>query len=248
MFPHRALAAYNKGIGLNICSMHPVVIDIPTKRSKFFTRHKNTMSSSTKFRDHDSPTETVPESRPFSAEDGVIPGSSASIAASGDALAEGIETTVSREEYDRLQADRDQLFDRLARLQAEFDNARKREARERTEFRDYSLVNTVEQFLPVLDNFHLALRSEGSAEQLRTGVELIVRQMEEILRSLGVQAVATKDVLFDPRVHEALEMVERADLPDHQVIDEVRRGYTLRERLLRPALVRVASNPRQHTA
>ncbi|HEX4020727.1 MAG TPA: nucleotide exchange factor GrpE [Acidobacteriaceae bacterium] len=161
---------------------------------------------------------------------------------------EPTEISVPRDEYDRLKADRDQLFDRLARLQAEFDNARKREVRERAEFRDYALVSAVEQFLPVLDNFQLALRSEGSAEQLRTGVELIVRQMEEILRSLGVQAVATKDAIFDPRVHEALEMVERTDLPDHQVMEEVRRGYTLRDRLLRPALVRVASNPRQHKA
>jgi molecular chaperone GrpE len=151
-------------------------------------------------------------------------------------------------ELEQAKAERAQLLDRLARLQAEFDNARKREVRERTEFRDYALVNTVEQFLPVLDNFQLALRAQGSAEQLRTGVELIVRQMEEILRTLGVQAVPTQDAVFDPRVHEALEMVEREDVPDHQVLEEVRRGYTLRERLLRPALVRVASNARQHTA
>jgi molecular chaperone GrpE len=77
---------------------------------------------------------------------------------------------------------------------------------------------------------------------------LIVRQMGEVLRSLGVQPIPTVDTQFDPRVHEAIEMVERDDLPDHQVIDEVRRGYTLRERLLRPALVRVATNPKQKTA
>jgi len=159
-----------------------------------------------------------------------------------------VELEMLRAELEQAKAERAQLLDRLARLQAEFDNARKREARERAEFRDYALVNTVEQFLPVLDNFQLALRAQGSAEQLRTGVELIVRQMEEILRSLGVQVVPTQDVVFDPRVHEALEMVEREDVPDHQVLEEVRRGYTLRERLLRPALVRVASNARQHTA
>ncbi len=154
----------------------------------------------------------------------------------------------AQEELDRLQAERDQLFDRLARLQAEFDNYRKREARERAEYRDYALINTVEQILPVLDNFQLALRSESSAEQLRSGVELIVRQMGEILRSLGVQPVPTLQTQFDPRLHEAIEMVEREDLPDHQVMEEVRRGYTLRDRLLRPALVRVATNPKQKTA
>jgi len=171
-----------------------------------------------------------------------------------DAVAAGeeivpVETaTVPQEEYDRLKAERDLLFDRLARLQAEFDNSRKREAKERADFRDYAVGNAVEQFLPVLDNFHLALKSHGSAEQLRTGVELIVKQMEEVLRSLNVQPVETVGAAFDPRVHEALELVERNDLPDHQVFEEVRRGYRIRERLLRPALVRVASNAQQKEA
>ena len=155
---------------------------------------------------------------------------------------------VPQEEYDRLKAERDQLFDRLARLQAEFDNARKRESKERTDFRDYAVANAVEQFLPVLDNFQLALKSTGSADQLRTGVELIVKQMEEALRGLNVQAVETVGSVFDPKVHEALEMVERSDVPDHQVLEEVRRGYRIRERLLRPALVRVASNSQQKEA
>jgi molecular chaperone GrpE len=156
--------------------------------------------------------------------------------------------TVPQEEYDRLKAERDLLFDRLARLQAEFDNARKREAKERSEFRDYAVGDAVERFLPVLDNFRLALKAQGSPEQLRAGVELIVKQMEEALRGLSVQPVETVGAVFDPRVHEALEMVERNDLPDHQVFEEVRRGYKIRERLLRPALVRVASNPRQREA
>ncbi len=158
------------------------------------------------------------------------------------------EESAVKAENERLQGERDQLFDRLARLQAEFDNYRKREARERTEYRDYALANTVEQFLPVLDNFQLALRSQGSAEQLRSGVDLIVRQMEEIVRSLGVQPVPTVETQFDPRLHEAIEMVDRDDLPDQQVMEEVRRGYTLRDRLIRPALVRVANNPKQKTA
>jgi molecular chaperone GrpE len=155
---------------------------------------------------------------------------------------------VPQEEYDRLKTERDSLIDRLARLQAEFENARKREARERNDFRDYAVAGAIEQFLPVLDNFQLALKSTGSAEQLRTGVELIVKQMEEALRSLNVQAIETIGVQFDPRVHEALEAVEKPDLPDHQIFDEVRRGYRIKERLLRPALVRIATNPQQKEA
>ncbi len=162
-----------------------------------------------------------------------------------DAPSETAGTPVSRAEFDQLKAERDHLLDRLARLQAEFENARKRTERERQEFREYATGSVIEQFLPVLDNFALALKSTGSAEQLRSGVELIVKQMDEILRQLQVAPVATVGEPFDPRLHEALGSVERDDIPDQYVAEEVRRGYRLRDRLLRPALVRVASNPKQ---
>lgn len=155
------------------------------------------------------------------------------------------EAAASRAEYDQIRAERDHLMDRLARLQAEFDNARKRAEREKAEYRDYATGNVVEQFLPVLDNFQLAMNAKGSAEQLRSGVELIVKQMEEILRQLQVTPVQTVGVEFDPRYHEALGTVERDDQPDHFIADEIRRGYKLRDRLLRPAMVRVVSNPKQ---
>ena len=155
------------------------------------------------------------------------------------------EQTVSLDEYEKLKAERDQLLDRVARLQAEFENARKRAEREKADFRDYAIGTVVEQFLPVVDNFELALKSTGSAEQLRSGVELIVKQMEEVLRQLQVTSVASVGEAFDPRHHEAIGSVERDDLPDQHVAEEIRRGYRLRERLLRPAMVRVASNPKQ---
>jgi molecular chaperone GrpE len=152
---------------------------------------------------------------------------------------------VSRLEFDQLKAERDQLLDRIARLQAEFENARKRAERERLEFRDYATGSVVEQFLPVLDNFDLALKSDGSAEQLRSGVALIVKQMEDVLKQMQVIPVPAVGEAFDPRVHEALGSVERDDLPDQHVAEEIRRGYKLRERLLRPSMVRVAHNPKQ---
>jgi molecular chaperone GrpE len=160
-------------------------------------------------------------------------------------IVESAAEPVSREEFDKLKGERDQLLDRLARLQAEFENARKRGERERTEFREYATGSVVEQFLPVLDNFELALKHDSSAAQLRHGVELIVKQMQEILRQLQVNPVPTVGEAFDPRVHEALGSVERDDLPDQHVAEEVRSGYKLRERLLRPALVRVVNNPKQ---
>lgn len=148
-------------------------------------------------------------------------------------------------ETDQLRAERDILIDRLARLQAEFDNARKREARERADTRDYTITSTVEPFLGVMDNFHLALNAQGSAEQLRGGVELILKQMEDALKSLNVQPVEAIGAQFDPRIHEALGNIETVEHPDHQVLEEIRRGYKIRDKLLRPALVRIASNPGQ---
>lgn len=148
-------------------------------------------------------------------------------------------------EIDLLKAERSQLLERLARIQAEFENARKRAEREKADFRDHATGNVVEKFLPVLDNFELALKSTGSAEQLRSGVSLIVKQMEEVLDKMHVRAIAAMGEAFDPHVHEALGTVERDDVPDHHVAEEVRRGYTIREKLLRPALVRVAHNPKQ---
>ncbi|HMG88387.1 MAG TPA: nucleotide exchange factor GrpE [Terracidiphilus sp.] len=177
---------------------------------------------------------------------------SADIAEAPGAEARGEETTVGRAEleqlkaeYDQLKKERDALLDRLARLQAEFENARKRAEKEKADFKDFAVGSVVEQFLPVLDNFELALKSTGSLEQLRAGVELIVKQMEEILRGLQVQPVATVGEEFDPRHHEAMGSVEREDMPDQHVAEEIRRGYRLREKLLRPALVRVVSNPKQ---
>jgi molecular chaperone GrpE len=147
-------------------------------------------------------------------------------------------------ELDQLKAERDQLVDRLARMQAEFENARKRAERERTEFRDYVTGSVVEQFLPVIDNFELALKANGTAQQLRSGVSLIVKQMEELLGKMQVKAIPAVGAAFDPRIHEAMGTVERNDIPDQHVAEEVRRGYKIRERLLRPALVRVAHNPK----
>lgn len=155
------------------------------------------------------------------------------------------EPPVSRSEYEKILAERDHLMDRLARLQAEFDNARKRNERERADFRDFATGNVVEQFLPVLDNFELALKATGSAEQLRSGVELIVKQMDEVLRQLQVVPVPAVGEEFDPRYHEALGSVDRDDLPDHHIAEEIRRGYKVRDKLLRPALVRVVNNPKQ---
>jgi molecular chaperone GrpE len=161
-------------------------------------------------------------------------------------IAEAVsETNSLQAELEQLRGERDQLLDRLARLQAEFDNARKREVKERADAREYTISHTVEPFLGVMDNFQLALKADGTAEQLRGGVELILKQMEDALKGLNVQAVETIGTQFDPRIHEALGSIETKEFPDHQVLEEIRRGYKIREKLLRPALVRIAANADQ---
>jgi molecular chaperone GrpE len=158
---------------------------------------------------------------------------------------ETVEANALEAELAQVKGERDQMKDRLARLQAEFDNFRKRQVQERQDARDYTITSTVEPFLGVMDNFQLALKADGTAEQLRAGVELILKQMEDALKGLNVVAVETIGAQFDPRVHEALGSIETVEFPDHQVMEEIRKGYKIREKLLRPALVRIASNTAQ---
>jgi len=146
-------------------------------------------------------------------------------------------------ELQKLRSERDTLLDRLARLQAEFENARKRAAREQQEFRDFATADAIKALLPALDSFERALQAPANQlNEFRNGVELIYKQMQDALTKLGVQTIPTKGQPFDPRVHEAIEMVETNEAPDHQVVDELQRGYKLKDRLLRPAMVKVAQN------
>jgi molecular chaperone GrpE len=145
-------------------------------------------------------------------------------------------------ETDKLKAERDALIDRLARLQAEFDNARKRSVREQQEFREFAASDVIKNFLPILDSFDRALKANADASDFRSGVELIYRQFQDALQKSGVQAIAAVGQPFDPRFHEAIEMVDTTEFPDHHVVDELQRGYKYKERLLRPAMVRVARN------
>jgi molecular chaperone GrpE len=143
-------------------------------------------------------------------------------------------------ETDRLKAERDALLDRLARLQAEFDNARKRAVKEQQDFREFAAVDVIRNFLPIVDSFELALKSNADSGEFRNGVELIYRQLQDALQKIGVQPIASVGQVFDPRVHEAIEMVDTDEVPDHHVLGELQRGYKYKERLLRPAMVRVA--------
>jgi molecular chaperone GrpE len=148
-------------------------------------------------------------------------------------------------ELEKLRAERDSLVDRLARMQAEFDNARKRAAKEQQDFRDYALVDTIKSIIPVLDSFDRALKTSPEKSEFHSGVELIEKQLVDALAKLGVKPISAKGEQFDPRYHEAIEMVDTEDVDDHQVLEELQRGYRLKDRLLRPAMVKVARNSRR---
>ena len=146
-------------------------------------------------------------------------------------------------ELQKLKAERDTLLDRLARLQAEFENARKRASREQQDFRDYALADTAKSLLPILDSFDRALQvSSADRSELRNGVELIYKQLQDALAKLGVRPISAKGEVFDPHLHEAVEMVDTTEAKDHQILEELQRGYKLKDRLLRPSMVKVARN------
>ncbi len=159
--------------------------------------------------------------------------------------AEDAASEAQANELEKLRVERDQLYDRLARLQAEFENARRRGAREQQEFREYAIENAAKELLPVLDSFDHALKAPArNLDEFRSGLELINRQMHDVLARLGVTPIEAEGQPFDPRFHQAVQMVDTEDAPDHQVLEELQRGYKIKDRLLRPAMVRVARNPR----
>ena len=142
---------------------------------------------------------------------------------------------------DAIRQERDALQDRLLRTAAEFDNYRKRVDRERKDQRDFLMAEALTDILPVIDDLERALQATGSdADALRKGVELIHRQMLDLLRKRGAKAIEAVGTDFDPRIHESV-MHEVSDAHrEGEVIEELRRGYMLGERLLRPSMVKVA--------
>ena len=174
-------------------------------------------------------------------------------AAAGPEVAELLATRAELKrvegELKRLTDERQEFNERLARRQAEFDNFRKRTERERSETYQRSLAEVVRRLLPVLDNLQRALNAERALEVKESaefrhfleGVELINRQLGGVLESLGVEAVSTVGELFDPHVHEAVATEETDEVEPDTITQEMQRGYRLGDKLLRPAMVKVAT-------
>jgi molecular chaperone GrpE len=153
------------------------------------------------------------------------------------AAEDGTDTAVTR-----LQRERDELYDRVLRKSAEFDNYRKRIEKERREHAEWAAADVLSDLLSVLDDFERALAVDAppEAQPYRAGVELIARQISELLRKRGVSPIEALGADFDPHLHQAVAYEEAAGAREGEVVGELRRGYRLGERLLRPALVRVA--------
>jgi molecular chaperone GrpE len=141
-----------------------------------------------------------------------------------------------------LQRERDDYYDRWVRKAAEFDNYRRRIERERREQADQAVVNLVQELLLVVDDFDRALTVEAAenGSSYRKGVELIHTKLHDLLRKHGVKPFDTIGKDFDPNLHQAVVHEDSPGHRDNEVIGEMRKGYMIGDRLLRPAMVKVA--------
>jgi molecular chaperone GrpE len=152
-----------------------------------------------------------------------------------------IEAEPAGGEFERIAAERDEYLAHLQRTQAEFDNYRKRMLRDQTTHLERATANLIEQLLPVLDSFELALGSGGTdVERLRKGVELVYGELLGVLEKAGLERIEAHGKPFDPEEHEAVMHVESDD-GEPGVRDVVRTGYRLKGRVIRPAMVKVAT-------
>ena len=160
--------------------------------------------------------------------------------------------TVNQEQLTELKeraAKADENWDRLLRVTADLENFKKRAAREKTDSIRFANENLLQKLIPVLDNFDMALAAVQSADggaatqSLQTGVSMIHQQLKNALGESGLEEIDASGKPFDPNLHEAVSQKETADAPEGQVIQQLRKGYRFRERLLRPASVVVARQP-----
>lgn len=154
----------------------------------------------------------------------------------------GIAPVGDNAQVEELRREIHDLRDRLLRSRADIDNFRKRTEREKQDFYRYALSDMMRELLPVLDNFERALAAKAqSAEDILVGVDLIYKQLSDVLSKSGLRPIDQEGVPFDPSVHEAVARDEESSLPAHSVASVLQKGYTLNERLVRPAMVRVST-------
>ena len=143
-------------------------------------------------------------------------------------------------ELKSLKDERDSLYDRLLRKQAEFDNYKKRVERERSEFVQFASAELMKELLNALDSFDLAIRNARTDETTLRGFELIYKQLLDTMNRFGLKAIEAESQPFDPNFHQAVATVPSEEVDDNTVLQEMRKGYLLNGRLLRPAMVSVS--------
>lgn len=146
-------------------------------------------------------------------------------------------------ERDRLAAEKAEVEDRLRRAWAEFENARRRAERDRSEFVQYAAADVVRSLLPILDDFERALKTETADKEYQKGVELIYTRLFDTLKRQGLEPIETAGQKFDPNHHEAVQREQTEDAEDQAILGELQRGYNFKGKLLRPAWVKVAVRP-----
>ncbi|WP_227874241.1 nucleotide exchange factor GrpE [Tumebacillus algifaecis] len=145
-------------------------------------------------------------------------------------------------EVARLSAEAEDNKTRYLRSQADFDNFRRRSRQEKDEFAAYANVKLIEELLPVLDTFEMALKSTGEsdAQTVLTGVEMVYRQLMVALEKEGLAAIEAVGQPFDPNLHDGIMQVESADHPANTVVQELRKGYKVKDKVVRPSMVQVS--------
>jgi molecular chaperone GrpE len=156
------------------------------------------------------------------------------------------------EELKSRAAKADENWERLLRTTADFDNFKKRAAREKIEAAQYAVFSLTQKLLPVLDNFEMALAAAQTAKEnkndsLQAGVAMIQQQLKSILSEAGLEEINAAGQPFDPNFHEAVSEQESAEVAEGNVLQQLRKGYKLKDRLLRPATVVVAKKPAENS-
>jgi len=157
---------------------------------------------------------------------------------------ESVDVDALRQELEQAKKQADENYQRYVRTQADFDNFRKRTQKEREEFAQYASAKLLEQLLPVIDNFERAIAASKDGKDydaLAKGVDMIFRQFVQVLESEGLKAMETVGQPFNPDYHQAVMQVESEEHEEGTIVEELQKGYTLKDRVLRPAMVKVSS-------
>lgn len=169
-------------------------------------------------------------------------------AEAGDEQAQAAETSAQegavKQELEQLKKQAEENQQRYLRAQADFDNFRRRTIKEKEDFAKYASLKLIEQLLPVVDNFERALaasKDNKDHEALSKGVDMIFRQLDQVLAGEGLQAMSTVGTPFNPEFHQAIMQVESEEYEEGIVVEEVQKGYMLKDKVLRPAMVKVSS-------